>query len=297
MEASTADAIAAATTPDAPSGPAFTLELNQDQKDIREWVHGFAANVMRPAASEWDEKEATPWPVIQEAAKIGLYSFEGLAQFFADPTGLTMPIVNEELFWGDAGIGMAIMGTGLAVAAIVGQGTGEQIGQWVPRCFGTADDVKVAGDVRAVLLADSVRVSGLVDRRTDTRIDEDVQVAALDVLEHFVGEQQNRRELLDVDLGLPELSAGDGLRGAFLDRAGRRGAKPRRELRLAGARRALVARESDRPGLFEDAVDENVALLRGEQVAAGSVRCAGQRDLISHLVLLGISPARPTVVG
>ena len=57
-------------------GPQFTLELNQDQKDIREWVHGFAESVVRPAASEWDEREETPWPVIQEAAKIGLYSFE-----------------------------------------------------------------------------------------------------------------------------------------------------------------------------------------------------------------------------
>ncbi|MBA3809164.1 MAG: acyl-CoA dehydrogenase family protein [Solirubrobacterales bacterium] len=122
----------------------FSLELTQDQKDIRDWVHGFAADVMRPAAHEWDEKEQTPWPIIQEAAKIGLYGFEGLAQFFADPTGLTMPIVNEELFWGDAGIGMAIMGTALAVAAIFGQGSGEQIGEWIPRCFGTENDLKVA---------------------------------------------------------------------------------------------------------------------------------------------------------
>jgi len=120
------------------------MELNQDQKDMRDWVHGFAQNVMRPAASEWDEKESTPWPIIQEAAKIGLYGFEGIAQFFSDPTGLTMPIVNEELFWGDAGIGMAIMGTSLAVASIFGQGTGEQIGEWIPRCFGTETDVKVA---------------------------------------------------------------------------------------------------------------------------------------------------------
>ena len=125
-------------------GPAFTLELNQDQKDIRDWVHGFAENVVRPAASEWDEREETPWPVIQEAAKIGLYGFEGLAQFWADETGLTLPIVNEELFWGDAGIGMAIMGTSLAVAAIFGQGTPEQMGEWIPQCFGSADEPKVA---------------------------------------------------------------------------------------------------------------------------------------------------------
>jgi len=125
-------------------GPAFTLELNQDQKDIREWVHGFSEGVVRPAAAEWDEREETPWPVIQEAAKIGLYSFEALGQFFADPTGLTLPIANEELFWGDAGIGMAIMGTSLAVAAIFGQGTGEQIGEWIPQCFGSPEDPKVA---------------------------------------------------------------------------------------------------------------------------------------------------------
>jgi acyl-CoA dehydrogenase len=129
----------------APSeGPKFTLELNQDQKDIREWVHGFAEGVVRPAASEWDEREETPWPVIQEAAKIGLYSFEALGQFFSDETGLTLPIANEELFWGDAGIGMAIMGTSLAVAAIFGQGTPEQMGEWIPQCFGSADEPKVA---------------------------------------------------------------------------------------------------------------------------------------------------------
>src|ERR671927_201769 len=100
--------------------PTFSLALTQDQKDIRDWVHGFAENVVRPAAHEWDEREETPWPIIQEAAKIGLYGFEALAQFYADESGLMLPLVNEELFWGDAGIGMAIMGTSLAVAAIFG---------------------------------------------------------------------------------------------------------------------------------------------------------------------------------
>ncbi|HUN79645.1 MAG TPA: acyl-CoA dehydrogenase family protein [Solirubrobacteraceae bacterium] len=139
-----AEAAVAAITGAAGAEVNFSLALNQDQKDLRDWVHGFAADVVRPAAHEWDEKESTPWPIIQEAAKIGLYGFEGLAQFFADPTGLSLPIVNEELFWGDAGIGMAIMGTALAVAAIFGQGTGEQIGEWIPRCFGTPEDIKVA---------------------------------------------------------------------------------------------------------------------------------------------------------
>ena len=144
---SATDIVAEVTGDDASSEASetpFSLELSQDQKDIRDWVHGFAENVVRPAAAEWDEREETPWPVIQEAAKIGLYGFESLAQFFMDPTGLQMPIVNEELFWGDAGIGMAIMGTSLAVAAIFGQGTNEQIGEWIPQCFGTVDEPQVA---------------------------------------------------------------------------------------------------------------------------------------------------------
>jgi len=126
-------------------GPAgvFSLELSDDQRDIRDWVHGFAENVVRPAAAEWDEREETPWPVIEEAAKIGLYGFEGLAQFWADPTGLTLPIVNEELFWGDAGIGMSIMGTTLAVAGIFSAGTPEQLAEWVPQCYGTPEEPKV----------------------------------------------------------------------------------------------------------------------------------------------------------
>src|SRR5262245_15241996 len=102
---------------DAPEA-SYSLELSQDQQDIKEWAHGFAEQTVRPAAHEWDEKEEFPWPVVQEAAKIGLYGFESIAQFWADPSGLTFPIVNEELFWGDAGIGMAIFGSSLASAGI-----------------------------------------------------------------------------------------------------------------------------------------------------------------------------------
>lgn len=132
------------TTEETEATTQIGFALNDDQLAVKEWIHDFAANTVRPAAHEWDEREETPWPIIQEAAKIGLYSLEGLAQIWADPTGLSLPVVQEELFWGDAGIGMAIMGTTLGVAAILGQGTGDQIGEWVPRCFGTENDVKVA---------------------------------------------------------------------------------------------------------------------------------------------------------
>ena len=122
----------------------FSLDLNEDQLQIQKWVHDFAETVVRPAGHEWDEREETPWPIIEEAARVGLYSFDFIAQCFSDPTGLLMCLVNEEMSWGDAGIGLAIFGSTLAVAGIFANGTPEQIGEWIPQCFGTPDDVKLA---------------------------------------------------------------------------------------------------------------------------------------------------------
>ncbi|MER7247592.1 acyl-CoA dehydrogenase family protein [Kribbella sp. NPDC000426] len=127
-----------------PGWSSFSLGLNDEQREIRDWAHAFAADVIRPAAAEWDEREETPWPVIQEAAKIGLYGLDANINLFIDPSGLLMPLVHEELFWGDAGIGMSLKGTGLASSAIFSNGTPEQWSEWMPRCYGTADDVRVA---------------------------------------------------------------------------------------------------------------------------------------------------------
>ena len=121
----------------------FSLELNEDQLQIQKWVHDFAENVIRPAAHEWDEREETPWPIIEEAAKIGLYSLEFFANATADPTGLTLPLALEELAWGDAGIGLAIVGSTLAVTGIMANGTPEQMGEWLPQCFGTPEKIQL----------------------------------------------------------------------------------------------------------------------------------------------------------
>ncbi|GGY54725.1 acyl-CoA dehydrogenase family protein [Streptomyces xanthochromogenes] len=122
----------------------FTMDLNDDQKQVRDWLHGFAKDVIRPAAAEWDEREETPWPVIQEAAKVGIYSLDFYAQQFFDPTGLGIPVAMEELFWGDAGIALSIVGTGLAAVGVLANGTEEQIGTWIPQMYGDVNDVKVA---------------------------------------------------------------------------------------------------------------------------------------------------------
>ncbi len=122
----------------------FSMDLNEDQVTLRDWVHGFALEKMRPIAAEWDEREETPWPFIQEAAKIGIYGLEFMMSALADPTGLSLMVALEELAWGDAGLCMSLMGTSLGVAGIVANGTPEQQMEWVPQCYGTPDDVKLA---------------------------------------------------------------------------------------------------------------------------------------------------------
>ena len=114
----------------------FSMKLNEDQLTLQKWVHDFAADVVRPAGEEWDEKEEFPYPIVEQAKEIGLYSWEFMAEaMMNDPTGLSMPIAIEELFWGDAGIGMAIMGSGLAAAGIASSATPEQMMEWVPQCY------------------------------------------------------------------------------------------------------------------------------------------------------------------
>ena len=117
------------------------IGLSEESLAVRDWVHDFAARVIRPAAAEWDEREETPWPILQEAAKVGLYGIDMLQTMHADQTGLLMAAVNEELFWGDAGIGLAIFGSHLASAGIFATGTPEQIVQWIPRCYGSPGDI------------------------------------------------------------------------------------------------------------------------------------------------------------
>ena len=149
----------------------FSLHLTDDQLQIKDWIHEFAKDVMRPAAQEWDDREEFPWPIVQEAAKIGLYGIEFMMNAMGDASGLTLPVAIEEIFWGDAGLGMAIMGSGLAAAGITGNGTPEQIMEWVPQCYGTADDVKLGAfcvsEPDAGSDVSSLRTRAVYDEATD----------------------------------------------------------------------------------------------------------------------------------
>jgi acyl-CoA dehydrogenase len=118
--------------------------LSEDQRELQKWAHEFAEKEIRPVAAEYDESEEFPWPVVKKAAEVGLYGFDLYFQTQSDPTGLSLPIVMEEICWGCAGIGLAIFGTGLPLSALAAAGTPEQLLEWAPKMFGTVEEPKVA---------------------------------------------------------------------------------------------------------------------------------------------------------
>jgi acyl-CoA dehydrogenase len=122
----------------------FSLELTPAQHDLIRRVHRFAEEEIRPVAADYDREEEFPWPVLERAAEEGFYNALFYRDLIADPTGLSLPLFMEELFWGCAGIGLAVVMPALALSAIAQAATPEQLIKWAPECFGEPGDLKLA---------------------------------------------------------------------------------------------------------------------------------------------------------
>src|SRR5215213_9918384 len=122
----------------------FDITPTAAQHDLARRTHEFAEKCVRPVALEYDQRQEFPWPVLEEAATRGFYSPLFYRDLIGDPTGLSLPIFMEELFWGCAGIGLAVVMPALALSAIGQAASPEQMLQWAPECFGTPGDLKLA---------------------------------------------------------------------------------------------------------------------------------------------------------
>ena len=122
----------------------FDLTPTIAQHDLAKRAHEFAEQVIRPVAAEYDARQEFPWPVLEEAAQRGFYSPLFYRDLIGDPTGLSLPMFMEEIFWGCAGIGLAVVMPALALSAIGQAASPEQMLQWAPECFGSPGDLKLA---------------------------------------------------------------------------------------------------------------------------------------------------------
>ncbi len=101
--------------------------LTDEQKALRDTVHEFAENEIRPVAREYDEKGEFAWDIVRKAARLEL-TYSGVPEEYGGP-GLGMldnVIVIEELGWGCVGIASAIALNQIAILPILLAGNEEQ---------------------------------------------------------------------------------------------------------------------------------------------------------------------------
>jgi acyl-CoA dehydrogenase len=147
----------------------FSLALTPAQHDLVERTHRFAADVIRPVAEHYDRAEEFPWPVLEQAAEQGFYNPLFYRDLIGDPTGLSLPLFMEELFWGCAGIGLSIVMPALALSAMAQAATNDQLMRWAPECFGRPGDLKLA----ALCVSEPEGGSDVRSLRTQARRDGD----------------------------------------------------------------------------------------------------------------------------
>src|SRR3954449_10850971 len=147
------------------------LRLSDETVEFQRHCHRFAEEIIRPAAASHDRTQQVPWDIIREARAWGLHGLDHLQSMATDSEGLRSVIYAEELHWGCAGIALAIQASSLAAAGIASSGTPEQLGQWLPKCFGEGDEIKLGAyavtEAGAGSDVKSLRTTAKLDPQTD----------------------------------------------------------------------------------------------------------------------------------
>jgi acyl-CoA dehydrogenase len=145
------------------------FRLSDEQLEFKDTCRRFAAEVIRPVAEKHDREQSVPWECIRAAREWNLHGLDAIQKFATDPDGLYSVIYAEELHWGCAGIALAIQASSLAAAGIASSGTPEQIGQWVPECYGVGDEIKLG----AYAVTEAGAGSDVKSLRTTAKLDGD----------------------------------------------------------------------------------------------------------------------------
>jgi acyl-CoA dehydrogenase len=110
----------------------ISFELTDEQKQLRDMTHKFAANEIRPKAAEYDRAETFPQDIMEKAFELGL-----MTDFIPEEYGgmglgaLEASIISEEISWGCSGIYTSMEASALALMPILIAGTNEQLKRFV----------------------------------------------------------------------------------------------------------------------------------------------------------------------
>jgi len=114
------------------------LLLSDDERRVRDWARGFAAEYVRPAAAELDRDRAVPHDVLAAAHRAGLTTFAVPEEFGGGgmTSVLATALIAEEMSWGCVGVYSYIEGLNMFVSALCEAGTDAQQEQWLTKLCG-----------------------------------------------------------------------------------------------------------------------------------------------------------------
>ncbi|WP_187346909.1 acyl-CoA dehydrogenase family protein [Saccharomonospora sp. CUA-673] len=123
----------------APEATLFDLEPTEEQQMIVETVGDFAAEQLRPAAAEADDKLAPPDGLLTRAAELGVTQIgipEELDGVGSERSVVTGALVAEALAHGDLGLAVAVLAPSAVSTALVQWGDADQQATYVPAFAG-----------------------------------------------------------------------------------------------------------------------------------------------------------------
>jgi len=108
--------------------------LTEEQKEIKELARQIAEEKIKPVRQKYDEEAIFPWDIVKIMAQTDLFrvlvpeEYEGISGKVLD-----LAILVEELSRVDAGIALALGGTGLGIYPILLNGNEEQKQKYLPQ--------------------------------------------------------------------------------------------------------------------------------------------------------------------
>ena len=123
----------------------FDLSPDDEQQMFQEGGRAFAADQIRKAALEADEKRETPKEILDQANELGVNMLgvpEELGGVMTEQSAVTSVLIGEALAHGDMGIAYAAMAPGAVATAIGLWGSADQEATYLPAF--TGEDIPAA---------------------------------------------------------------------------------------------------------------------------------------------------------
>ena len=135
----------------------ISFGLSEEQEVVREAMHDFAEQAVRPIARECDEEAEVPDDFLQQVWELGLTTTQVPAEFGGGGEArspVTNALVLEELAWGDATLAAAALAPSLFVNAVLDHGNQAQQAALLPALCGERFATGAVATIEAGAFAD-----------------------------------------------------------------------------------------------------------------------------------------------